>query len=1483
MVTESDKIYTENVIDVDISKALKQIDSLKRASIKAAEEMRKAYAKTYKTAGQVFGDSSSSPEAIFAALSGKKGGALFKTFRSDLSKLNTALSGTVGLIEQVRQKAAGIRLNTSQLGQKNFEANQYWKTQRYTENVKSYQLALQGVDKDTQKWVKRLTILDNTLGVTQLKLIANYAAINSLTSGFKYLLNYTVQYDKELRQLQAIANISDVSLGSLEKTIGQVAASTKFTTLELAEASTTLAQAGLSVTQISGTLPAIAKLATATGTDLATSTDVVTSTLNIYTLQTAEATNVTNSLTTAMNESKADIKGFQQGIQYAGNLAAQLGMSYEETAAAIAAATQAGIKSRSMLGTGLRAVLTEFLKPTQKLIDQLAKVGLTVNDIDVRSKGFVGVLSTLKEAGFGAAEAFRGMERRGAAFLAALLNQTDFMDDLRMKMVSSTAADKANEIQMKSLANTYDNFRSILGEATYQGMEPFIKAIQKLLTVVNNVLSSDAGSVFSKWLFGTIGTTATIVFLTTIVGSLKGIVSAFSMLGSTVKKMKGLESIGTIFSLIAGGKGLAITAAISALVSGGYMLLKWMGAFDSAIDNASAKLDEAKGKVQAEAEGYNTLNRLTIEFYANRSKLDSQAERNIFVSKLMSTLPEAAKMFKNVEVSVEELREALNKLNDIKLDNLKKEYESLVRASQSKTKAEMKQLSRGSVTSATKSLENLLGSDVISSKQINSLIEKSFLTNWGASSGEALRMRQEYLVSSLKNYANKTDDPASFYRTLAARPELKDIKDLLDSLADSVDRLEEATTNLIKGEIENRFNADSLKIFSSSNDLLKEAADQIRELRIGVEGSNGEITSEQYAQASGLMNKLTNNQDLISLLGKVKTVDDLARALGLNKTDLEQRLSSIKSIVPEARNMPESELVSLIGRSMIEQSGLLEVNSRLTDAIDELNSAIGGEGVKGASSLAKTLSRQVNSDIALLKGKNQEERASSITGIKDLILEAYKMSLAAQGIRDTRILGKNTEEALGIIPNALTADDLKGKNPTQQMIWNAAIGNLVSQLEKLKQTQDLIVNAIDKTALKTDHFFKNLKARIKEIEDAYNEGLRTLQKPITRQEGIVQGTERAYGSNSLIAQFQNLRLSKMQEDSIFGQLSLDKQALAKYRAMLAMLQANPLYNDYQRQYYAAEDRYNKAMSSGNALEMEASAKLLSSISDNYYKFTNQETKLNETIRELETTIEKNTIAIEEEAKAREVSTAGRFGLGTKAAISSYMNDQRVGGYMDFTGQWGQFSLETINSTESALQNFFYTISQGSTTAGEAFKSFGRTVLDTMAQIAAQMVAKNLLMTLFSAFAGGGITESSGGSYSYSAGGSSGGGSWGGNFAVGGLVKGPIKNRDSVPTMLMPGEYVMKKSAVDTLGRGFLDNLNNNSSQLVQKQEGQISASTEGEQNKNGAAAGVVNVYVVSDKNQAGMTPNDVIVTINDDLRKGGSTKQLVKQIAMGRI
>ena len=102
---------------------------------------------------------------------------------------------------------------------------------------------------------------------------------------------------------------------------------------------------------------------------------------------------------------------------------------------------------------------------------------------------------------------------------------------------------------------------------------------------------------------------------------------------------------------------------------------------------------------------------------------------------------------------------------------------------------------------------------------------------------------------------------------------------------------------------------------------------------------------------------------------------------------------------------------------------------------------------------------------------------------------------------------------------------------------------------------------------------------------------------------------------------------------------------------------------------------------------------------------------------------------------------------------------------------------------------------------------------------------------------------------------------------------------------MPGEYVLKKSAVDTIGKDYLDNLNNNSNGIIQgsKEEMDSSLAATSSDSNSPTPNGIVNVYVVAQDQQQGMSPNDVLVTISNDILKGGQTKRLIKQVAVGGI
>lgn len=311
--------------------------------------------------------------------------------------------------------------------------------------------------------------------------IGNFG-ITSAISAVKFAGEASGQMEDWLSETQAIAGSTSGTMSQLAKSIYEVGSNSRFTTEELTKATTILAQAGYSAEDISKLLGSVNSLATATGTDLRTSVDLLTSSMSLWTSQTSDAARMVDALVVAVNTSKAEISSIQKGMQYAGAAASQMGMSFNETVAAMSAVTNAGLKTRSIMGTGLRAVLTELSDPSKKLQKELEKVGLTISDVNVRTKGFSNVMQTLADAGFGAENAFRGLDRQAASFYLALKSQLDLNNQLLETMERRGVAEKAEQVRMDTTIAQLGRLKNVWFEIFSTAGSPLNSAFKFVVT-----------------------------------------------------------------------------------------------------------------------------------------------------------------------------------------------------------------------------------------------------------------------------------------------------------------------------------------------------------------------------------------------------------------------------------------------------------------------------------------------------------------------------------------------------------------------------------------------------------------------------------------------------------------------------------------------------------------------------------------------------------------------------------------------------------------------------------------------------------------------------------------------------------------------------------------------------------------------------------------------------------------------------------------
>ena len=132
-------------------------------------------------------------------------------------------------------------------------------------------------------------------------------------------------------------------------------------------------------------------LQVATGADLQTSVMGTLAILNSFNLASEEAGRVINTLAAASFSSAASIDDLGIALRYAAPIASLMGVSVEETVAALAILRDRGLEA-SQTGTTLRMALIQLGKETKKKTEVLKEYGLTYADVNPEVVGLTGVI-----------------------------------------------------------------------------------------------------------------------------------------------------------------------------------------------------------------------------------------------------------------------------------------------------------------------------------------------------------------------------------------------------------------------------------------------------------------------------------------------------------------------------------------------------------------------------------------------------------------------------------------------------------------------------------------------------------------------------------------------------------------------------------------------------------------------------------------------------------------------------------------------------------------------------------------------------------------------------------------------------------------------------------------------------------------------------------------------------------------------------------
>ena len=198
------------------------------------------------------------------------------------------------------------------------------------------------------------------------------------------------------------------------------------------------------------------KLSVAGRADLGATTVALISTLNAYGESTAQAGKYSDIMFTTVRLGQTTMEALSTQLAKVTGLAANAGVPFETLSAAIAALTVSGLPTEQAL-TGIKAALTNIIKPTSEAEEMAQKLGLQFNASAMQTKGFEGVLWDAWKATGGNTEQMAKLFGSVEALNAVLILASDKTGKFQYALGEMQKTSGATEAAYKKVADSFEN------------------------------------------------------------------------------------------------------------------------------------------------------------------------------------------------------------------------------------------------------------------------------------------------------------------------------------------------------------------------------------------------------------------------------------------------------------------------------------------------------------------------------------------------------------------------------------------------------------------------------------------------------------------------------------------------------------------------------------------------------------------------------------------------------------------------------------------------------------------------------------------------------------------------------------------------------------------------------------------------------------------------------------------------------------------
>jgi TP901 family phage tail tape measure protein len=303
-------------------------------------------------------------------------------------------------------------------------------------------------------------------------------------------------FESAMAEISARTGLTGTALEQISDLAKQMGADTSFSAQQAAEAFLQLLSSGQSAEEAIATLPVILDAAAASGENLGQTADVVTDIMAAFHLGVDDARMVVDALARAAGASSADMASLGQGFANIGPIAAEFGISVDETASILAIFSENGIKGAEA-GTQLRSMLKNMTADTDRVQGTWSRLGISMYDAQGKVRPMSQIMADLTKALAPMTEKDRieVLSNLGGAYgqmgLSALTAGIS-IDEMQARMAGQADASDVAAARMDTFNGRVESLKGSIETLMIEALTPFMEdvlqpLVEQLITIVNGV------------------------------------------------------------------------------------------------------------------------------------------------------------------------------------------------------------------------------------------------------------------------------------------------------------------------------------------------------------------------------------------------------------------------------------------------------------------------------------------------------------------------------------------------------------------------------------------------------------------------------------------------------------------------------------------------------------------------------------------------------------------------------------------------------------------------------------------------------------------------------------------------------------------------------------------------------------------------------------------------------------------------------------